>query len=89
MSWQCKIARLVEQTEAHVLVRLLLLLLLLLGLGSLGGGTAGGGGTASSGTSTGAGDGSELGGTLGDQLQRRGQSCSARGACVFALLLPR
>lgn len=62
--------RLVEETEAHVVVRLLLLLL----LGSLGGrigsGTAGGSTTSSRGgtTSTTRWDGGELGGSGGDQL---------------------
>lgn len=63
--------RLVEETEAHVIVGLLggLLLLLLLGLGSSGG-TASGGTTSSGTTTTTAGDGGKLGGTLGDQLEK-------------------
>lgn len=61
--------RLVEQTEAHVLVGLLLLLFLLLGLWSLLGGTGSGSSTASSWSSgTTRWDGCELGSTLGDQL---------------------
>ena len=59
--------RLVEETEAHVVVGLLLLLGLLLGGSGLGGST-GGGGTTSSGGSTTGGNGGELGRTLGDQL---------------------
>jgi len=59
--------RLVEETEAHVVVGLLLLLGLLLGGGSLGG-TTSSGGRAGGGTSTTGGNGSKLGGTLGDQL---------------------
>jgi hypothetical protein len=60
--------RLVEETEAHVVVGLLLLLLgLLLGGGGISGST-GGSGTTSGGTSTTGGNGGELGGTLGDQL---------------------
>ena len=59
--------RLVEETEAHVVVGLLLLLGLLLGGGGLGGTTSGRGSTASGGGTTG-GNGGELGGTLGDQL---------------------
>ena len=59
--------RLVEETEAHVIVGLLLLLGLLLGGGSLGGGTSSGS-RASGGTSTTGRNGGELGGTLGDQL---------------------
>ena len=59
--------RLVEETEAHVVVGLLLLLGLLLGGGGLGGSTSGGS-TSSGGTSTTRGNGGELGGTLGDQL---------------------
>lgn len=59
--------RLVEETEAHVVIGLLLLLGLLLGGGGLGGSTSGGS-TSSGGTSTTGGNGGELGGTLGDQL---------------------
>ena len=59
--------RLVEETEAHVVVGLLLLLGLLLGGGSLGSGTGSRGSTTSGGGTTG-GNGGELGGTLGDQL---------------------
>ena len=60
--------RLVEETEAHILVGLLLLLFLLLLLGFLG--STAGSGTTSSGTTTGtaSGDGSKLLGTLSDQL---------------------
>ena len=61
--------RLVEETEAHVVVGLLLLLGLLLGGGGLGGSTGGGGTTSSGGTGTTRGNGGELGGTLGDQLR--------------------
>jgi hypothetical protein len=57
---------LVEETEAHVLIGLLLLLLLLLSGGSLSGTT--GSGSGGSGTSTTGGNGGELGGTLSDQL---------------------
>jgi hypothetical protein len=64
--------RLVEETETHILVRLLLLLLLGLFLGLLGSGTtrAAGSSTASSGTTSRAtrGDGGKLLGTRGDQL---------------------
>ena len=62
--------RLVEQTEAHVLVGLLGGLLLLLLLGSVGGGSAtgGSGATGSGTTSTAAGNGGQLGRSLGDQL---------------------
>jgi hypothetical protein len=51
---KCAVDRLVEQTETHVLVRLLLLLLLLFLLGSLGVTTSGGttSGRASSGSTT-------------------------------------
>ena len=61
-------ARLVEETEAHVLIGLLLFLLLLLsGGGSLS--TTGSGTTSrSSSGSTAGGDVGELGGTLSDQL---------------------
>lgn len=64
--------RLVEKTETHVLVGLLLLLLL---LGLLSGSglssTAGSGGTTRGGSATRAtrGNGSKLGGTGGDQLE--------------------
>jgi hypothetical protein len=60
--------RLVEETEAHVVVGLLLLLGLLLGGSGLVGSTSGRGGTTSGGTSTTGRNGGELGGTLGDQL---------------------
>ena len=63
--------RLVEETEAHVVVRLLLLLGLLLGGGRVGrsGGTARSGSGAGRGTAgTTRGDGGELGGTLSDEL---------------------
>ena len=65
--------RLVEQTEAHVLVGLLGGLLLLLLLGSVGGGstTGGSGATGSGTTSTAARNGGELGRSLGDQLLLR------------------
>ena len=65
--------RLVEQTEAHVLVGLLGGLLLLLLLGSVGGGstTGGSGATGSGTTSTAAGNGGQLGRSLGDQLLLR------------------
>ena len=57
---------LIEETESHIVIRLLLgLLLLLLGLLGRGSGTAGSGGSGSGATS---GDGSELGGTLSDEL---------------------
>lgn len=64
--------RLVEETQAHVLIRLLsgLLLLLLSGSGlssTTGGGGGGGGGTAR-------GNGSELLSTLSDQLLERNSS---------------
>ena len=58
-----------EHTESHIVIRLLLGLLLLL-LGLLGGnGTTGGGGSSSGSTTSG--DGSELGGTLSDELEER------------------
>lgn len=62
--------RLVEETETHILVGLLLLLLLLL-LGLLlgSGSTTGGGATGSSGTGTARGNGSELLRASGDQLE--------------------
>lgn len=60
--------RLVEETEAHVLVGLLLLLFLGLLLWSFLCGTTGGGGTSSWGSSTARWDGCELGSALGDQL---------------------
>ena len=64
--------RLVEQTEAHVVVRLLLLLDLLLGGGSSSVTASGGGGTARRGTSRAGGatrgDGGELGRALSDEL---------------------
>ena len=62
--------RLVEQTEAHVVVGLLggLLLLLLLGSGGAGIATGGSGATGSGTTSTAARDGGKLGRSLGDQL---------------------
>jgi hypothetical protein len=63
--------RLVEKTEAHVVIGLLLLLLLsLLGGGSVGS-AASSSTTGSGGSTTGATrwDGGKLGGTLGDQLQ--------------------
>jgi hypothetical protein len=67
----CRWTRLVEETEAHVLIGLLLLLLLL-SSGSLGSGsTTGSGSRGSSATSTAGGNGSKLGGTLSDQLFRR------------------
>lgn len=63
------IVRLIEETETHVLIGLLLLLLLLLNRGVLSG-TTSGGSTSGSGTTTATRwDGGELGGTLRDQLQ--------------------
>ena len=57
----CRSSRLVEETEAHVVVRLLLLLLSLLGLGGgLSGTTSGGSTTGGGGTSTTRGNGGEL-----------------------------
>ena len=57
---------LIEETESHIVIRLLLgLLLLLLGLGLSGSSSTTGSG-GSSGTT--GGDGSELGGTLSDEL---------------------
>jgi hypothetical protein len=58
---------LVEETESHVIIGLLLLLLLLLSGGGLSG-TTSGGSTTSGGTGTTGGNGSQLGGTLSDQL---------------------
>ena len=60
--------RLVEETEAHVVVRLLLGLLLLLLGGGLGGTTGGGSSATGSGGGTARGDGSELGRALSDEL---------------------
>lgn len=62
-------ARLVEQTEAHVVVGLLLLLLLLLGSGGVG--RSSGGTTSSSGGGATGRNGSELLGTLGNELGDR------------------
>jgi hypothetical protein len=63
--------RLVEETETHVLVRLLLLLFLLLGLGLLSGGSTASGSTTSATAATAAGrDGGELRRAGGDQLFR-------------------
>lgn len=64
-----RMRRLVEQTEAHVVIGLLLLLLLL--LSGRGVGRGGGGTTSSSGGGTSGRNGSELLGTLGDELVNR------------------
>ena len=70
--WSCiklGASDLIEETESHIVIRLLLGLLLLL-LGLLGGsGTTGSGGSSSGSTTSG--DGSELGGTLSDELEER------------------
>jgi hypothetical protein len=87
----CWSSRLVEETEAHVVVRLLLLLLSLLGLGGgLSGTTSGGSTTSRGGTSTTRGNGGELLRAGRDQLDcvlvvacRRGTS-HVRGCAVFA-----
>ena len=63
------IDRLVEETEAHILVGLLLLLLLLLFLGVLSGTTSGSGATSRGTTGTTRRNGSELLGTLSDELK--------------------
>ena len=61
--------RLIEETETHVLVGLLLLLLLLFGLGLLSGGSAASGSTTSATAATAAGwDGGKLLRAGGDQL---------------------
>jgi len=83
-------SRLVEETEAHVVVRLLLLLLSLLGLGGgLSGTTSGGSTTSGGGTSTTRGNGGELLRAGRDQLDsvlaacRKSTPC-ARGCANFA-----
>jgi ABC-type transporter Mla subunit MlaD len=72
--------RLIEETETHVLVRLLLLLFLLL-LGGRGLSSATSSGTAGSGSTTTAAatgwDGGKLGRALGDELRGVSRSCSA------------
>jgi hypothetical protein len=80
-----RVNRLVEETEAHVLVGLLLLLLLGLLLGLLGS-TAGSGSTTSGGgtTSTAGGNGSKLLRAGSDQLQKR-----KKGVSHFALVVVR
>jgi hypothetical protein len=65
-----RIRRLVEETEAHVLIGLLLLLLSLLLSGS-GSGTTGSGSGSGGSTSTTGGNGGELGGTLSNELEER------------------
>lgn len=63
--------RLVEKTEAHVVIGLLLLLLLGLLSGRSVSSTAGGSASSRGGTTSATGwDGGEFGGTLGDQLCR-------------------
>ena len=87
----CWSSRLVEETEAHVVVRLLLLLLSLLGLGGgLSGTTSGGSTTGRGGTSTTRGNGGELLRAGRDQLDcvlvvacRKGTS-HVRGCAIFA-----
>lgn len=79
--------RLVEETEAHVLVRLLLLLLLGGGSGLLSGSSTTSGGSGGTSGSTTGGDGSELLGTLGDQLQNVLASCSSWQNVVSSYLL--
>lgn len=61
-------SRLVEETEAHVLIGLLLLLFLLLGLLLSSRGSSTASGRSSSGTGAAGGNGGELGGTLSDKL---------------------
>ncbi len=61
--------RLIEKTEAHILVGLLLVLLLLGDLLLRGSSTAGSGTSGWGSSSTPGWDGGELGGTLRDQLQ--------------------
>ena len=88
---RCWSSRLVEETEAHVVVRLLLLLLSLLGLGGgLSGTTSGGSTTGGGGTSTTRGNGGELLRAGRDQLDnvlvaaRRKSTSHVRGCANFA-----
>jgi hypothetical protein len=77
-----QIDRLVEQTEAHILIGLLLLLLL--GFLSSGVTTSSGSSTTSSGGTTGTarGNGSELAGTLGNELRKENR-LAYRSIIVF------
>jgi hypothetical protein len=77
-------SRLVEETEAHVVVRLLLLLLSLLGLGGgLSGTTSGGSTTSRGGTSTTRGNGGELRRAGRDQLQQMLVACRKSTSYVW------